>query len=150
MLGNRDPVVGKEREQFSPFSCTVPNTHQNTHRHRWGWWPGGVQNQSDACVLFVRGREWAFTEQRPQARHVTGWLHFCRDAKLAVFYPSPQNVSLVWQLFQTENYQGSKDSGRDFDLPPNCLENLDRGPVPQIELSPEILMPKSWLSVHWC
>ena len=102
------------------------------------------------CVLFVRGREWAFTGQRPQARHVTGWLHFCRDAELAVFYPSPQNVSLVWQLFQTENNRGSKDSGRDFGLPPNCLENLDRGPVPQIELSPEILMPKSWLSVHWC
>lgn len=25
---------------------------QNTHWHRrWGWWPGGVQNQSDACTL---------------------------------------------------------------------------------------------------
>lgn len=39
-------------------------------------------------------------------------------------------------LFQAENNQSPKDSGRNFDLPPNCLKNVGRGPgrepLPQI------------------
>ena len=44
---------------------------------------------------------------------------------------------LACELFQGENNQGPKDSGRNFDLLANCLKNLDRGPVIGIELSPE-------------
>ena len=36
----------------------------------------------------------------------------------------PQNVSLVCRLFPAENNQGPKDSGRNFDLPPNCLKEF--------------------------
>ena len=49
-----------------------------------------------------------------------------------------QSASLARGLFRAENNEGPKDSGRNFDFPPNCLKNkLDRGPVPRIELSPE-------------
>ena len=60
-----------------------------------------------------------------------------------------KNVSLTYGLFQTENNQGPKDSGRNFGLPPNCLRNEDRGPVPRREISPPItLVPVrcQWLS----
>lgn len=40
--------------------------------------------------------------------------------------------------FQAENNQGQKASGSTFDLAPNCLKNLDRGPVTGVELSPEL------------
>ena len=48
----------------------------------------------------------------------------------------PQNVA--FRLFQAENKHDPKDLGRNFDLPPNCLKNFDRGPVTGTELSPEI------------
>ena len=43
----------------------------------------------------------------------------------------PQNVSLAWGLFQADDNQGPKDSGRTFDLPPNCLKNVDGGRAPE-------------------
>ena len=55
-----------------------------------------------------------------------------------------KNVPLIYGLFQTENNQGPKDSGRNLDLPPNCLRNEDRGPVPRRETLPQItLVPDS-------
>lgn len=38
----------------------------------------------------------------------------------------PHNVSLVYRLFQAENNQDPKDSGRNFDLPINCLKTVDK------------------------
>ena len=44
----------------------------------------------------------------------------------------PQNVSLAYGLLQAENNEGLKNSGRNFELPPNCLKkNLGRKPVPK-------------------
>ena len=40
-----------------------------------------------------------------------------------------QNVSFTCRLFQAENNRGPKDSGRNFDLPFNCLMNAE-GPDP--------------------
>ena len=44
-----------------------------------------------------------------------------------------QNVSLACRLFQAGKNKNSrpKVSGRNFDLAPNCLESLDKGPIPQ-------------------
>ena len=42
----------------------------------------------------------------------------------------PKVVSIC-RLFQAENNQGPTDSRRNFDLPSNCLENVDRGLVPK-------------------
>ena len=58
-----------------------------------------------------------------------------------------QNVSLAYRLFQVENILGPKDSGRNTDLPPNCM-NLDRGLVPKIELSSEI--SANTMGQVWC
>ena len=60
-------------------------------------------------------------------------INFCGGQNLP-----PQNVSLSCGLFQAENNQGPKDSGRNFNLPPNCIKNEDRGPVPGREPSPQI------------
>ena len=39
--------------------------------------------------------------------------------------------------FQAENNQGPKDSGRrTFDLPLNCLKNVDREPISGREILP--------------
>lgn len=43
----------------------------------------------------------------------------CRGAKLATL-----NVSLACGFFQAENTQGAADSGRNFELPPNCLKEF--------------------------
>ena len=43
----------------------------------------------------------------------------------------PQNISVASELFWTEN---EKDSGKVFDLLPNFLKNVDRGPIPGREL----------------
>ena len=48
----------------------------------------------------------------------------------------PRSAFLGCELFQVENNQGPKDSGRIFDLLPNCIKNVDRGPVPGRELLP--------------
>ena len=45
-------------------------------------------------------------------------------------------IFLACKLFQIENNQGLKGSGRNFDLA-NCLKNLGRGPFIGIELTPE-------------
>ena len=50
----------------------------------------------------------------------------------------PSNISCAFRVFLARNYQGPKDSGRNFALPPDCLKNLGRGPVRRIELSPEM------------
>ena len=42
----------------------------------------------------------------------------------------PQNVCLAWEIFQAENNQGPKDSGRNLDLPLSCLKSVDRGSAP--------------------
>ena len=47
---------------------------------------------------------------------VFSWDLGCRGAKLTT-----SNISLACGLFWAENNQGPKDSGRTFDLPPNCL-----------------------------
>lgn len=49
----------------------------------------------------------------------------------------PSNISWAFRVFLAENNQGPKDSGRNFDFPPNCLKNLGREPVRWIELSAE-------------
>ena len=49
----------------------------------------------------------------------------------------PPNASMACGLFQAENNQGPKDSGRNFELPHNCLKKLGRGPITGIKLSPE-------------
>ena len=46
-----------------------------------------------------------------------------------------QNVSLACGSLTVENNQGPKDKGRNFDSLSNCLEELDKGPIPRIELS---------------
>ena len=45
----------------------------------------------------------------------------------------PQNVSLACRLFEAGEKKnlGPKVSGRNFDLSPNCLQLLDKGPIPQ-------------------
>ena len=47
----------------------------------------------------------------------------------------PQKASLAYGFCPAENSQCPKDSGRNFDLPPSWLKNLDRRPVPRTELS---------------
>ena len=39
---------------------------------------------------------------------------------------------------QLKTIKAQQDSGRNFDLPPNCLKNLDRQTVPRTEESPEL------------
>lgn len=75
------------------FLMHVPNTRPNTYWHgRWGWWPGGVQNQSDACSLFVRGRgmsiHWAMT--KCQAPHWTASL--LQGRKTCSLLPPPVSL----------------------------------------------------------
>ena len=41
------------------------------------------------------------------------------------------------QINSSWKQSSPKYSGENFDLPHNCLKNLDRGPVPRIELSPD-------------
>lgn len=47
----------------------------------------------------------------------------------------PQKASLAYGFCAAENSQCPKDSGRNLDLPPSWLKNLDRRPVPRTELS---------------
>ena len=51
MLGNRDPLWGKEDEQLSPVSGTAPNA---TKAHCHGRCAKDVPNQSDAHFLPVK------------------------------------------------------------------------------------------------
>lgn len=46
-----------------------------------------------------------------------------------------QKASLACGFCPAENSQCPKDSGRNFDLPPSWLKNLDRRPVSRTELS---------------
>lgn len=46
-----------------------------------------------------------------------------------------QKASLAYGFCAAENSQCPKDSGRNLDLPPSWLKNLDRRPVPRTELS---------------
>ena len=42
----------------------------------------------------------------------------------------PPNVCLAWEIFQAENNQDPKDSGRNLDFPLSCLKSVDRGSAP--------------------
>ena len=64
--------------------------------------------------------------------------HYLRLNRIGEQNLLPLNVSLACGLFQAENNQGPKDSERNFDLPLNCLKNIDKGPITAIDLSPEI------------
>ena len=47
----------------------------------------------------------------------------------------PQNVSLAYRLFQTENNQSQKDLKKP-DFLSNYLKIIDRGPIPGSEITP--------------
>lgn len=46
-------------------------------------------------------------------------------------------MSLACRLFRAETNPGSKDPGRSFDLSPESLKCVDRGPIPGRELLPQ-------------
>lgn len=54
-------------------------------------------------------------------------------------------MSLACRLYQPENNSGPKDSGRNFNLLPKCMKNLDRGPITETELSLEIFAENTCL-----
>ena len=50
----------------------------------------------------------------------------------------PCNVSLACGLFSAEKNQDAKESGRNLEIPPNCLKEFRWRGFSRIELSPEI------------
>lgn len=65
---------------------------------------------------------------------LTQWVQatLCQGTKLAI----SKCLSGLWIILNGNN-PGPKDSNRNLDPLPNCLEGLDRGPIIRIELTPE-------------
>ena len=52
------------------------------------------------------------------------YFDFLTEAHVGEQNLPPQNVSLACRLFQAENNQSPRDSGKNFDLLPNCLKEF--------------------------
>lgn len=65
---------------------------------------------------------------------LTQWVQdtLCQGTKLAI----SKCLSGLWIILNGNN-PGPKDSNRNLDPLPNCLEDLDRGPIIRIGLTPE-------------
>lgn len=119
-------------------------------------WPGQVLDiiplevNSPKEEPQTRGMEGRFLEAPNQVYYLCRWsllsetdLHKPSSWRLSVGVQNLllQDISLAWRVFWAEDNQGPKDSRANFDLPLNCLKNLDRG----IQLSLEILSSMGWV-----
>ena len=70
-------------------------------------------------------------------------IYYCREAKFAT--PTcliGMRINLGWLFLRNRD-----SGGLSFHAPLSCLKNLDKGPVPRIELSPDITCKGCGL---WC
>ena len=104
------PAISSSVVPFSSCPQSLPATESFAMSQLFAW--GGQSTGASALVSFLpkKSQGWSPSEW-------TGWI--------SLHWPH-QNISLACLLFQAENNQGSKDSGRPFDLCPNCLK--DWGP----------------------
>lgn len=123
MLENKDPDLGKKHGQLSPLSCTAPNLGRHlpqTPTDEDAEYGGEAVCKTKAKLASSRWRQ-----GRGHLRsiyHVPGTV-LDSFTSVGESKTRPRNVSMICRLFQTENNQGSKVSGRNVDLPINRLKS---------------------------